>query len=75
MAAFRAGFLKLFSEFLQKGIFAGIVNVAVQHKALLIIVRPVKGHWIMTQDDVPSGISNRLSVSVPEDRRIPLGAI
>ena len=58
MAAFRAGFLKLFSEFLQKGIFAGIVNVAVQHKALLIIVRPVKGHWIMTQDDVPSGISN-----------------
>ena len=47
MAALRTGFLKLFSELFQKSVFAGIVDVAVQHEAFLIIVRPVKGHWIM----------------------------
>ena len=58
MAALRTGFLKLFSELFQKSVFAGIVDVAVQHEAFLIIVRPVKGHWIMAQNDVPSGIGN-----------------
>ena len=58
MAAFRAGFLKLFSKLFQKGIFAGIMDVAVQHEAFLIIVRPMKRHWIVAQNDVPSSIGN-----------------